>query len=511
MENSWLYYIILTFLFLISVSKLFILHNKQKKNKNLAPSPPSIPIIGHLHLLNKGPPYKTLQQLSLKYGPIFSLRFGFRSVIVVSSPSAVEECFTKNDLNFANRPRFLSGKHLNYNFTTVGAAPYGTLWKNLRRFTAMEIFSKARLNESLGVRKEEIKLLIKDLSNKSSLSQDFAVKVEMKSKLSELSFNIVMRIVAGKRYFGDQVENYEEARNFRELIRGVAYLSGASNADFLPFLIDYEGLEKRMMGLQREFDAFIQGLIDEHKKKICSSNDIIGRKTVIESMLELQQSEPEFYSDEIIKGIILVLLLAGTDTTAVTMEWAMDLLLNHPNVLKKARAELDYHVGHNCLVEEPDLSKLPYLQGIVNEALRLYPAVPLLVPRESSNDCTIGRFDVPSKTMLLVNAWSIHRDPKLWDDPESFKPERYDGLEDEAYKLKLIPFGLGRRRCPGAGLANREVALALASLIQCFEWERIDEELVNMDEGMGLSMPKAKPLEAMCRVREEMREVILEL
>ncbi|KAK4481529.1 hypothetical protein RD792_012430 [Penstemon davidsonii] len=386
----------------------------------------------------------------------------------------------------------------------------------------------------------------------------------MKSKLSELSFNIVTRIVAGKRYFGDQVENYEEARNFRELIRGVAYLSGASNADFLPFLqwIDYEGLEKRMMGLQREFDAFIQGLIDEHKKKICSSNDIIGRKTVIESMLELQQSEPEFYSDENIKGIILVrptgnrdnpagpcrpdvgqptnrpkigsvaqttdpaatwplhsgrsllpevLLLAGTDTTAVTMEWAVALLLNHPNVLKKARAELDYHVGHNCLVEEPDLSKLPYLQGIVNEALRLYPAVPLLVPRESSNDCTIGRFDLPSKTMLLVNAWSIHRDPKLWDDPESFKPERYDGLEDEAYKLKLIPFGLGRRRCPGAGLANREVALALASLIQCFEWERIDEELVNMDEGMRLSMPKAKPLEAMCRVREEMREFILEL
>ncbi|KAL3840447.1 hypothetical protein ACJIZ3_025038 [Penstemon smallii] len=322
----------------------------------------------------------------------------------------------------------------------------------------------------------------------------------MKSKLSELSFNIVMRIVGGKRYFGDQVENYEEARNFRELIRGVAYLSGASNADFLPFLqwIDYQGLEKRMMGLQREFDAFIQGLIDEHKKKICSSNDIIGRKTMIESMLELQQSEPEFYSDEIIKGIVLVLLMAGTDTTAVTMEWAMALLLNHPNMLKKARAELDNHVGHNRLVDEPDLSKIPYLQGIVNEALRLYPAVPLLVPRESSNDCTIEGFDVPSKTMLLVNAWSIHRDPKLWDDPESFKPERYDGLEDEAYKLKLIPFGLGRRRCPGAGLANRE-------------WERIDEELVNMDEGMGLSMPKAKPLEAMCRVREEMREVILEL
>lgn len=203
--------------------------------------------------------------------------------------------------------------------------------------------------------------------------------------------------------------------------------------------------------------------------------------------------------------------MAGTDTSALTLEWAMALLLNNPEALKKARAEIDHYIGYDRLVDEPDLSMLPYLQGIAKETMRLYPAAPLLAARESTSNCTIEGFDIPSKTMLLVNAWAIHRDPELWDDPDSFKPERYEGLGDEMYKFKLIPFGLGRRSCPGAGFANREVTLTLATLIQCFEWERVSEDLVDMAEGSGLTMPKGVPLEAMCRVREEMVKVLSEI
>ncbi|KAK3019704.1 hypothetical protein RJ639_003938 [Escallonia herrerae] len=161
----------------------------------------------------------------------------------------------------------------------------------------------------------------------------------MKSRLSELSFNIIMRIVAGKRYFGVGVEDYEEARQFRRIIN--------------------------------------------------------------ETML-----------------------LAGTDTSAVTIEWAMSLLLNHPKVLAKARDELDNQVGHNRLADEPDLPKLHYLHSILNETFRLFPEAPLLVPHESSDDSMVGGFDVPRGTMLLVNAWALHRDPKIWDDPTTFRPER---------------------------------------------------------------------------------------
>lgn len=185
----------------------------------------------------------------------------------------------------------------------------------------------------------------------------------------------------------------------------------------------------------------------------------------------------------------------------------MSLLLNHPEALTTARAELDKHVGHERLVNEHDLPKLSYLQNIVTETYRLFPAAPLLVPHESSHDCTIGGFDIPRGTMLLVNAWAIHRDPEVWDDATCFKPERFEGKKrDEGYKL--VTFGAGRRQCPGISLANKVICLSLAGLIQCFEWERIGEELVDMSEGKGLTMPRAKPLQAMCKVREEMINVL---
>jgi isoflavone 2'-hydroxylase len=193
-----------------------------------------------------------------------------------------------------------------------------------------------------------------------------------------------------------------------------------------------------------------------------------------------------------------VLLLAGTDTSAVTLEWVMSNLLNHQDVLKKAKTELDSQIGEEDLIDEPDVPKLQYLQCIISETLRLYPTAPLLVPHMSSDDCIIGGYDVPRNTILLVNAWAIHRDPKMWDDATSFKPERFECCEADPHKL--MPFGLGRRACPGAGLAQRTVGLTLGSLIQCFEWERVSEE-VDMTEGNGITMPKVIALEAMCKAR----------
>ena len=186
----------------------------------------------------------------------------------------------------------------------------------------------------------------------------------------------------------------------------------------------------------------------------------------------------------------------------------MSLLVNHPEVLKKARAELDTHLGQDRLLDESDLSKLHYLQAIISETFRLCPTVPLLVPHLSSNDCTIGGFDVPPDTIVLINSWAIHRDPTVWDDPTSFKPERFEGGEVEGHKL--MPFGMGRRACPGAGLAQRVIGLTLGSLIQCFEWERVGEELVDLSEGKRFIMPKAVPLEAMCKSRDIAKKVLFE-
>ncbi|KAL6572957.1 hypothetical protein OROHE_002433 [Orobanche hederae] len=193
---------------------------------------------------------------------------------------------------------------------------------------------------------------------------------------------------------------------------------------------------------------------------------------------------------------------AGTETSVFTTEWAMSLLLNHPQVLQKAKLELDSQVGHRRLLEEQDLPNLSYLRNIIFETFRLFPPGPIPFPRESSADCKVGGYDVPCGSILMVNAWAIHRDPKVWDEPTRFKPDRFEGRDVEMQMF--LPFGIGRRACPGAGLGQRMVGLVLGSLIQCFDWERVGLEEIDLTEGVGLSMPKLKPLEAMCKPREIM-------
>lgn len=186
-----------------------------------------------------------------------------------------------------------------------------------------------------------------------------------------------------------------------------------------------------------------------------------------------------------------------------TMEWALSLLLNHPEVLKKAQVEIDDQVGQDRLIDESDMAHLPYLRGIINETFRMYPPAPLMVPHQSSEDCSVGGHHIPRGTMLYVNLWAIHNDPKIWANPTKFDPDRFDRLESDkyGYGFNLMPFGSGRRGCPGEGLGLRIIGLVLGSLIQCFEWERPGEKLVDMTEGIAVSMPKAQPLQAKCRPR----------
>ncbi|KAJ3698775.1 hypothetical protein LUZ61_002480 [Rhynchospora tenuis] len=203
----------------------------------------------------------------------------------------------------------------------------------------------------------------------------------------------------------------------------------------------------------------------------------------------------------------MAMLKAGTDTTANTVEWAMSHILNDPEVLVKATYEIDKHVGNERLMEESDMANLPYLNCILNEVLRLYPGGPLLVPHESRKDVIVRGYNIPRGTILLVNVYYIHRDPNVWEEPTKFKPERFE--DGKAEGKWMIPFGMGRRRCPGEGLAMREVGLILGTLVQCYDWRRMGNELVDLTEGSGLTIPKAVPLEVMYRPHRLWRSIFL--
>ena len=312
MDQTWSFALTLSTFFSIIIFILIRVLNQSnpKIRKARPPGPPSLPIIGHLHKL-KQPLHRTLQKFSSQYGPVYSLKFGDRPVVVISSPAAVEECFTKHDVVLANRPRMLVGKHLNYDWTTIGAASYGPLWQNLRRVTTLEFFSTTKLNLLTSIREEEVRALVKGLFGRGETE---FVSVEMRSKFTELTFNIIMRMVTGKRYFREETEGFEleEAIAFRGIARDVFELSGATSmVDWLPFLrwVDFQNLEGRMLSVRKNMDGFLDGLIEECRTKRDCRVYEGKRMPLIYTLLNLQESDPENYSDQIIKGIIMVCII----------------------------------------------------------------------------------------------------------------------------------------------------------------------------------------------------------
>ncbi|TXG64446.1 hypothetical protein EZV62_011440 [Acer yangbiense] len=253
----------------------------------------------------------------------------------------------------------------------------------------------------------------------------------------------------------------------------------------------------------RELDYVLRNWVDEHRRRRLNRDvgdheeqDFIH---VLLSAMDDDKISAHQDANTTINAICLSLILGGSDTTMVTLTWAVSLLLNNRHVLKKVQEELNGHVGKHRPVEESDLKNLVYLQAIVKETLRLYPAVPLSAPREAMEDCTIAGFHIPAGTRLIVNLWKLHRDPSIWVNPSEFIPERFindhANLDVSGLHFECLPFGSGRRKCPGISLALQVLHLTLARLLHTFELKTVSEAAVDMSEGPGLTVPKATPLE----------------
>ncbi|KAH6557345.1 hypothetical protein KP509_1Z120500 [Ceratopteris richardii] len=203
------------------------------------------------------------------------------------------------------------------------------------------------------------------------------------------------------------------------------------------------------------------------------------------------------------------LFLAGIDTSASTLEWAMAELIRKKECLLKLQKELDEaHKGKSDYLTDEDVKDLPYLYNVVKEVLRLHPVVPLLVPRISSTETTVEGYFLPSGTIAFVNVWAIARDPKIWDHPEDFCPERFETStrDMKGQDYELLPFGSGRRMCLGIRLGMSMVTVTLANLIRLFDWEpALDKgvESIDMGEANGIGSAMEHPLKCTPHIRKE--------
>ncbi|XP_074265915.1 cytochrome P450 81Q32-like [Silene latifolia] len=355
------------------------------------------------------------------------------------------------------------------------------------------------INQIAGIEKENHLIRQSLATALAATGSVIAVKdqqmVDMNALFYDFTYQVMVRMIVGKHDGSRWVS--KNGNKFREVLEKMYEISGSIyTRDILPLVRNMRS-EKRLRVIHEKSDEMLQELLEEERSRTTSSCCTISKDmSVVQVLLTMQTTHPTTYTDDILKGVILVLFLAGVDTSASTMEWIMTLLLNNPFALMKAQAEIHEQVGHDRIVEEADLRNLNYLRCIINETLRMYPTVPMLLPHESSKDCLVGRYHIPRGTMLLVNVWGIHNNPQLWDNPKKFMPERFEGIKENQAGYKFMPFGSGRRRCPGENLAMRVIGQLIGLLIQCFEWERTSEELINMEERVRLTMLKVKPLRA---------------
>nr|WOF00834.1 flavonoid hydroxylase 2 [Dracocephalum moldavica] len=511
MEFSGAGYVYATLAFIT----LFIFYLISLRTTTTPKSPPQAagawPFLGHLDVVSgrAGLPHVNLGTLADKYGPIFGIRIGAHPTVVVSSWELAKEVFTTNDAAVSSRPSVKAGKHLAYDYAMLGFSSYGAYWRQLRKLVSLELFSARRIELQRNVRVSETAQFIDDVHALWGKEKDGSGRalVDMKEWFGELNLNVVLRMVAGKRFgSGDEAE---ETRRCRRIMRDFFHLAGLFvPADALPYVgwLDIGGHEKRMKKTAKELDEIVGEWLVEHRRKEYSGED--KPQDFMDVMLSVVKDgnfECEYDVDTIIKATCGTLIAGGTDTTTVVFIWALALLLNNRHVLKKAQDELDIHVGKERRVKESDIDKLVYLQAITKETLRLYPPGPLGGTRRLTQDCNMGGYHVPKETWLIVNLWKLHRDPRVWSDPMEFRPERFlngDRIIDvKGQDFELIPFSAGRRICPGTNFGMQMLHLVLASLLQAFDLSTVSNEEVDMSESAGLTNMKATPLDVLISPR----------
>lgn len=508
MEVPWapsLAVLLATALFIVAVLRR---HRQQARKYNIPPGPRPWPVIGNLNLI--GPlPHRSIHALSARYGSLMSLRLGSFPVVVGSSLEAAEFFLRTHDLAFLDRPRMACGKYTVYNYSGMLWSHYGPYWRQLRKLWLTELLSARQLRLTEHIRGEEVRAMLRDLHPSTAASTSTGRTVVLKDHLLMVTLNVISRMVLGKKYVGEGAGSASAVKpeEFRWMIEEIFFLNGASHiGDMIPWLswLDPQGYVGRMKRLSKMFDRFIEHVLREHNERRLQEGKAFVPKDMVDLLLQLADDptlEVPINGDGV-KASVLELIAGATDTSAVTVEWAMSELLRKPHVLAKVTEELDRVVGRDRLVAEGDISSLPYLEAVVKETMRLHPVVPLLIPRVSREHTSVAGYEIPVGTRVLVNVWAISRDPTVWGETAAeFQPERFLGskVDVKGHDLELLPFGAGRRMCPAHGLGLKMVQLVLANLLHGYAWRLPDgvaAEALSMEEKFGISVSRMHQLHA---------------
>ncbi|XWS49843.1 hypothetical protein CRYUN_Cryun12cG0037900 [Craigia yunnanensis] len=458
----------------------------------LPPGPRRVPIFGNLFDLGDKP-HKSLAKLANTHGPVMSLKLGSLITVVVSSEKMAKEILQKHDLTFSNRTTVDALRACQQHEVGLPWIPVSPLWRTLRKVCKTHLFTSQKLDANQYLRRKKIQELIANVHKSCHTGEAI--------NIGQAAFNTTTNLLSKTIFSKDLVDsNSPISQEFKKTVWGIMENIGKPNlADYFPMLrkIDPQGVRRRTtIHFEKLLDLF--GKMFDERLQSRKAQGSTASNDVLDTLLDIIEGNIEELNRTHVSHLLLDLFVAGTDTTSSTLEWAMAELLRNPQVLLKAKKELEQAIGKGNPVEESNINHLPYLQAIIKETFRMHPPVPLL-PRRAGADAEICGFTVPEGAQVLVNAWAIGRDPSIWEIPSSFMPERFLGSEIDVKgrDFGLIPFGAGRRICPGLPLANRMLHLMLGSLIHSFDWKLeggISPKDMNMEEKFGLTLQMAEPL-----------------
>ncbi|GLT75350.1 hypothetical protein SLA2020_470810 [Shorea laevis] len=459
--------------FFISALIFFLFRTSKSKTLNLPPGPPGWPVVGNLFQFARSGKsfFQYVDDLRKEYGTIFTLKMGTRTMIILSDAMLCHEALIERGALFASRPRENPTRNIfSCNKFTVNAAAYGPVWRSLRRNLVQNMLSSTRLKEFRSVREMAMDKLIARLRAEAEANNG-VVWVLKNARFAVFCILLAM-------CFGIEMDE-ETVEKMDQTMKAVLIVLDPRIDDYLPILSPFFSKQRnRVLQVRKEQVGYIVQFIEKRRQMIRNTGSDKSAlsfsylDTLFDLKVEGRKSGP---SNPELVSLCSEFLNGGTDTTGTAIEWGIARLIDNPDVQSKLYEEIKSTVGDRK-VEEQDVEKMTYLQAVVKELLRKHPPTFFVLTHAVTEQTTLAGYDIPTDVNLEIYSPAISEDPKLWSNPEKFDPDRFlSGKEDADITgvkgVKMMPFGVGRRICPGLGMATVHVHLMLARMVQEFEWK----------------------------------------
>ncbi|XP_009628880.1 cytochrome P450 98A2-like isoform X1 [Nicotiana tomentosiformis] len=483
----------------VTVFLIFLAYNLYRRLKaKLPPGPRPWPIIGNLFDI-KPLRFQCFADWSQIYGPIFSFYLGSQLNVVVNNAQLAKDVLKDNDQSLADRFRTKPIANVSRNGSDLIWADYGHHYVKVRKLCNLELFTPKRLEALRPIREDEVTAMIHNIFTDSTKPGNVGKSLIMRSYLGSVAFNNITRLTFGKRFMNSQGKVDAQGQELKDIVSNGMKIGGKLNlGEFVPWLRwAFKDDNEALKAQDSRLDRFTRVIMEEHT--IARKQTGETKQHFVDALLTLQKEYD--LSDDTVIGLLWDMVTAGMDTVAITVEWAMAEVVKNPRVQQKVQEELDRIIGSDRILTEPDISKLSYLQSVAKESLRLHPPTPLMLPHMAGASVKVGGYNIPKGSIVHVNVWALGRDPKVWKDPLQFRPERFieEDVDMKGHDFRLLPFGAGRRICPGTNLAINLVTSMLAHLLHHFKWSPpagVKLEDIDMLESPGTVTYMLTPLQA---------------